>query len=72
LIQQSFAAEFTRRCESDTLNDTRVTSYHKIPSLKTVNDYGVSKYVVYPSNPDLSLELPSASSKEREELPAHS
>jgi hypothetical protein len=58
--------------EGDTLDDTRATSCPKLPPSKAVNAYEFSQYVVQPSSLDLSLELPSTSPEEREELPPHS
>jgi hypothetical protein len=54
-IQQSFAAEITRRCGSDTLDDIRATPYPKMSPSEVVNAYGVSRYVVQLSSLDLSL-----------------
>jgi hypothetical protein len=43
-----------------------------MPPSEAVNSYRVSQYVVQPSSLHLSLELPSTSLEEREELIAHS
>jgi hypothetical protein len=42
LIQQSFIMESTRRSGSETLNNTRVTPYPKMPPSEAVNAYRVS------------------------------
>jgi hypothetical protein len=62
----------TRRCRSNTLDDTRATLCPKMPLSEVANAYRVSQYVIQPLSLDLSLEPPSSSLEEREELPTHS
>jgi hypothetical protein len=71
-MQHSFAVEITRRCRSDILNNTRATPYPKVPPSEVVNAYGVSQYGPTIESGPLTGIRPSASSKGREELPAHS
>jgi hypothetical protein len=58
------------------LNNTRATPYPKVPPSEVVNAYGVSQYIsqygpTIESGPLTGIRR-SASSKGREELPAHS
>jgi hypothetical protein len=45
-ITEFCSRKATRRCKSDTLNDTRVTTCPKMPHSEAINAYGVSQYVV--------------------------
>jgi hypothetical protein len=49
--------KITRRCGSDTLDDTRETPCPKMPPSEVVNTYGVSQYMVQPSSLDFSLVI---------------
>jgi hypothetical protein len=55
LIQQSFAAEITRRYRSDTLDDTRATPCPKMSPSEAVKVYRGSPSTVQPSSLDLSM-----------------
>jgi hypothetical protein len=61
----------TRRCGSDTLDDTRATPCPKMPPSEAVNAYGVSEYGPNVESGPLTGSRPLASPKGREELPAH-
>jgi hypothetical protein len=46
--------KITRRYENDTLDDTRITPYLKMPPSEAVNVYVVFQYIIQPSSLHLS------------------